>query len=93
MTVTANDTLDLFGGWNPGWRPHGAQYRRKKVLDGGLQNLVPTDASPRPACWPNASTFFPNFGTESEASALKFARSATGRTEILYCDHAFHRAG
>jgi len=20
---------------------------------------------PRPACWPNASTFFPNFGTES----------------------------
>jgi acetylornithine/succinyldiaminopimelate/putrescine aminotransferase len=39
------------------------------------------------------STFFPNFWTESEAAAQKFARSATGRAEILYCDHAFHRAG
>jgi acetylornithine/succinyldiaminopimelate/putrescine aminotransferase len=36
---------------------------------------------------------FPNFGTDSEAAVLKFARSATCRTEIRYCDHAFHRAG
>jgi ornithine--oxo-acid transaminase len=58
----------------------------RKALDRNL-------ASPRPACWPNVSTFFLNSGTESEAAVQKFARSATGRTEILYCDHAFHRAG
>jgi hypothetical protein len=32
---------------------------------------------------PNASTFFPNLGTESEATVLKFARSATDRAEFL----------
>ena len=44
---------------------------RKNVLDGGVQNLVPTDAPPRPACWPNALTLLPSFGTQSEASVLK----------------------
>ena len=34
--------------------------------------------------------FFANSGTEPVEAALKFARSATGRTGILYCDHAFH---
>src|SRR3984957_6052931 len=34
--------------------------------------------------------FFCNSGTEAVESALKFARYATGRGRILYCDHAFH---
>jgi ornithine--oxo-acid transaminase len=34
--------------------------------------------------------YFGNSGTESVEAALKFARYATGRTRILYCDHAFH---
>ncbi|MBV9093691.1 MAG: aspartate aminotransferase family protein [Streptosporangiaceae bacterium] len=34
--------------------------------------------------------FFCNSGTEAVESALKFARHATGRGRILYCDHAFH---
>jgi acetylornithine/succinyldiaminopimelate/putrescine aminotransferase len=34
--------------------------------------------------------FFCNSGTESVESALKFARYATGRKRVLYCDHAFH---
>src|SRR5215213_11006123 len=34
--------------------------------------------------------FFCNSGTESIEGALKFARCATGRNEIVYCDHAFH---
>jgi hypothetical protein len=38
-------------------------------------------------------TFFPDLGTESEAPVLKFARFATGRTEIRDRDHALHRAG
>ena len=34
--------------------------------------------------------FFCNSGTESVESALKFARYATGRSRVIYCDHAFH---
>src|SRR5271154_5475960 len=34
--------------------------------------------------------FFCNSGTEAVESALKFARYATGRRRIVYCDHAFH---
>jgi acetylornithine/succinyldiaminopimelate/putrescine aminotransferase len=34
--------------------------------------------------------YFCNSGTEAVEAALKFARAATGRTRILYCDHAFH---
>lgn len=31
-----------------------------------------------------------NSGTEAVETALKFARCATGRARVLYCDHAFH---
>ena len=34
--------------------------------------------------------FFCNSGSEAVESALKFARYATGRRRIIYCDHAFH---
>ena len=34
--------------------------------------------------------FFTNSGTESVETAIKFARCATGKQKILYCDHAFH---
>jgi acetylornithine/succinyldiaminopimelate/putrescine aminotransferase len=34
--------------------------------------------------------FFCNSGTEAVESALKFARYATGKRRVLYCDHAFH---
>src|SRR3546814_13214465 len=34
--------------------------------------------------------FFCNSGAEAVESAIKFARMATGRSKILYCDHAFH---
>jgi ornithine--oxo-acid transaminase len=34
--------------------------------------------------------FFCNSGTEAVESALKFARYATGRSRIIFCDHAFH---
>jgi ornithine--oxo-acid transaminase len=33
---------------------------------------------------------FCNSGSESVETALKFARYATGRPRIVYCDHAFH---
>ncbi len=34
--------------------------------------------------------FFCNSGTETVESAIKFARCYTGKSRILYCDHAFH---
>ncbi len=34
--------------------------------------------------------FFTNSGTEAVEGALKLARGATGRSRILYLDHAFH---
>src|SRR5690349_9403360 len=34
--------------------------------------------------------YFCNSGTEAVEAALKFARYATGRQRIVYCDHAFH---
>jgi ornithine--oxo-acid transaminase len=34
--------------------------------------------------------FFTNSGTETVETAIKFARCTTGRSPIIYCDHAFH---
>jgi ornithine--oxo-acid transaminase len=34
--------------------------------------------------------YFCNGGTEAVETALKFARYATGKRRVLYCDHAFH---
>ena len=34
--------------------------------------------------------FFTNSGAESVETALKYARCATGRSRVLYADHAFH---
>jgi ornithine--oxo-acid transaminase len=34
--------------------------------------------------------FFTNSGTEAVEAAIKFARCATGRGGLVYCDHGFH---
>lgn len=34
--------------------------------------------------------YFCNSGTEAVETAIKFARRATGKPRIVYCDHAFH---
>ncbi len=34
--------------------------------------------------------YFCNSGTEAVEAALKFARCATGRPRVVYCDYAFH---
>lgn len=34
--------------------------------------------------------YFCNSGTEAIEAAVKFARRATGRPRVLFCDHAFH---
>ncbi|RMF96397.1 MAG: aspartate aminotransferase family protein [Gammaproteobacteria bacterium] len=39
---------------------------------------------------PLDTVYFTNSGTEGVETAIKFARCATGRPGLLYCDHAFH---
>ncbi len=39
---------------------------------------------------PLEKMFFCNSGTEAVEAAIKFSRCATGRSKIVYCDHAFH---
>ncbi len=36
------------------------------------------------------TVYFTNSGTEGVETAIKFARCATGRSRLLFCEHAFH---
>ena len=69
------------------------------VVDLGLADLTQFDAPPLAGLLAEAliarvphldRVYFGNSGTEAVEAALKFARYATGRPRILYCDHAFH---
>ena len=71
-----------------------------QALDADLPNLVQIDCALLPGVLAEAlvarahagieRVFFTNSGAEAIESAIKFARRATGRRRILYCDHAFH---
>jgi len=71
-----------------------------QALDADLPNLVQLDCALLPGLLAQAlverappgieRVFFVNSGAESVETAIKFARCATGRDRILYCDHAFH---
>ena len=70
------------------------------ALDADLPNLVQMDCSLLSGVLAEQlvarshpgieRVFFTNSGAEAVESAIKFARAATKRTRILYCDHAFH---
>ena len=70
------------------------------AIDADLPSLVQMDAALLPGllaeallarCKDNMGrVFFSNSGAESVEAALKFARYATKRSRVLYCDHAFH---
>ncbi len=69
------------------------------VLDAELPEWTQFDCPPLPGLLAEKllakapgldRVFFCNSGTEAVESALKFARYATGRKRIIYCDHAFH---
>ncbi len=95
--------LDLLGGYGvfAFGRSHPTIVNRlKEALDATLPNLVKFDC-PQPAAHfaerlaprmpPGLEKFFfCNSGAEAVEGAIKFARIATGRKGILYCDHGFH---
>ncbi|HEY5018959.1 MAG TPA: aspartate aminotransferase family protein [Streptosporangiaceae bacterium] len=69
------------------------------MLDAELADMVQFDASLLPGLLAEQllakaegldRVYFCNSGTEAVEASLKFARYATGRSRILYCDHAFH---
>jgi len=94
--------LDLLSGWGVfalGRNHPVVSETLKKVLDSDLPNLVQMDVSALAGVLAERllryvphleKVFFANSGTESVETALKFARAATGRDGIVYCDHAFH---
>jgi acetylornithine/succinyldiaminopimelate/putrescine aminotransferase len=69
------------------------------VLDAGLADMVQFDLPLLPGLLAEAllarapgmeRVYFCNSGSEAVEAALKFARAATGKPRILYCDHAYH---
>lgn len=69
------------------------------VLDADLADMVQFDLPLLPGLLAEAllarspgmeRVYFCNSGSEAVEAALKFARCATGRPRILYCDHAYH---
>jgi len=97
-----NDYLDMLAGFGVfalGRHHPVIRQAMHDVLDAGLADLTQFDAPPLAgvlaeqllAKVPHLDrVYFSNSGTEAVEAALKFARYATGRTRIIYCDHAFH---
>ena len=72
----------------------------RQALEADLPNLAQLDCALLPGLLGQAlverahpgirRAVFTNSGAESVEAAIKFARCATGRDHVVYCDHAFH---
>ena len=94
--------LDFLSGFGVFALGHNHPVVRKALhdmLDRELADLVQFDCALLPGLLAEQLTaktpgldrvYFSNSGTEAVEAALKFARYATGRPRVLYCDHAFH---
>jgi ornithine--oxo-acid transaminase len=94
--------LDLLGGFGVfaiGRNHPALRDALKSVLDSELPNLVQMDVSTLAGILAERllahvpyldKVLFANSGTEAVEAAIKFARAATGRPGIVYCEHAFH---
>ncbi|MGO9132947.1 MAG: aspartate aminotransferase family protein [Methylovirgula sp.] len=94
--------LDLLSGWGVfgiGRNHPVLRDALKCVLSADLPNLVQMDVSVLAGLLAEKllsyvpyldKVFFCNSGTEAVEAAIKFARCATNRPGIVYCDHAFH---
>ncbi|KIQ61538.1 aminotransferase [Kitasatospora griseola] len=97
-----NEYLDMLAGFGVfalGRHHPAVRATVQQAMDLETADLTRFDCSPLPgllaerllALAPGLDrVFFGNSGTEAVETALKFARYATGRRRVLYCDHAFH---
>jgi len=93
------DLLSGFGVFALGRNHPALRQALISVLEAELPNLVQMDVSTlagvlaerllKHTPWLDR-VFFANSGAEAVEAAMKFARSATGRPGIVYCEHAFH---
>ncbi len=93
------DFLSGFGVFGLG-RSHPTVRRAlQEVLDGELPDLIQMDTPLLAGLLAEAlierapeldRVYMCNSGTEAVEAALKFARCATGRPRVLYCNRAFH---
>ncbi len=93
------DLLTGFGVFAVGRNHPSVIAALKQALDASLPNLVQLDvallagvlAERLLALMPGMERmFFCNSGAEAVESAIKFARTATRRSKIVYCEDAFH---
>lgn len=93
------DLLSGFGVFAIGRNHPALRDALKSVLDSDLPNLVQMDVSTLAGILAERllahvpyldKVFFLNSGSEAVEAAIKFARAATGRPGIVYCEHAFH---
>ena len=99
---TGERYLDLLSGWGVfaiGRNHPLVREALGQVLASDLANLVQMDVSLLAGLLAERllgfvpfldKVFFTNSGTETVEAAIKFARCATRRPGIVYCDHAFH---
>ena len=93
------DFLAGFGVFGVGHNHPVVRQALHDMLDAELASMVQFDCALLPGLLAERllaqapefdRVYFGNSGTEAVEAALKFARYATGRKRILYCDHAFH---
>jgi ornithine--oxo-acid transaminase len=93
------DLLSGFGVFAIGRNHPALREALTSVLDGEFANLVQMDVSTLAGILAERllthvpyldKVFFLNSGSETVEAAIKFARAATGRPGIVYCEHAFH---
>jgi acetylornithine/succinyldiaminopimelate/putrescine aminotransferase len=93
------DFLSGFGVFGVGHSHPALRRALHAVLDADLPDMVQMDTPLWAGLLAEAlierapdldRVYFCNSGAEAVEAALKFARCATGRPRVLYCDHAFH---
>ena len=94
------DYLSGFGVYALGRSHPGIKAALHQALDLDLPNLIQMDCALLPGLLAEQlvnrthpgirRVFFCNSGAESVEAAIKFSRASTGRSKILYAEHAFH---
>jgi acetylornithine/succinyldiaminopimelate/putrescine aminotransferase len=100
--VDGNRYLDFlagFGVYGVGRNHPVVRRALHDILDAELADMVQFDLPLLPGLLAEAllrrspgmdRVYFCNSGSEAVETALKFARAATGKSRILYCEHAYH---